>query len=1345
FTLHNEVMWADSTNVSLNASAKSGIHLQSDNDLNVHVDGDMIAGDYHYHYHEAQIPLICRFEAIPFSSNIKNFLYEYLGNDTRQVPFGGRDQELTQLQNWLDDDKAPTFGLLTASAGRGKSALLANWYQQLQAQGDVHTIYFPISIRFDTTLKIAFYQSVTVQLAKLHGRSLSQNISSEISEWKAEFDDLLQTSPPNGQRILLIVDGLDEATWEARADLFPRQLADNLRVFVSARFIEDDQDQEGWRKRLRWQQESTQTFDLSPLTQEGLADVLSKMGNPFDQLAADVEILTELLKLSEGDPLLVQLYVQALYTKAGDTIALTSEALHSLEPGLDGYFDQWWADQRRQWQTLYGTKNPMMESHVRLLFNLCATAEGPLSDDDLLALAPDVLDSVFTIEDTMQYLRRFIVINKHIGNHGETYPVFVFNHPRLNNYFWNKLKKPEKQRLAQRFHQYGRDLVKRLNEKLIESTEASPYLVQHFGAHLEKAETHSFYPTQETLYSLVSEGWFAAWEALEGTNTGFLHDVNRAWAMANKKRHIAMQIKCALCHASITTRTTNIPLSLLARLYKQGQMTAAQLLVTLDRYSNGSATRSYLEELAPLLPPQYHPQLLGLARSPTKLSERCFSLLALAPYLPKPQQQEIQQEILQTATLVPQEHERAEILAALAPQMPEPQQTALYQEALQIAQHIPDIKFRTHRLSNLLHQLPDILQANVVQEVLQTARQIQDDTARAIQLIKLIPFLPESQQYEIFSETSEAIMDIPNDGTYVTCFIDLISSTASPQQAEGYQEALRMARLIADDYGRADTLRCLAPHLPRPQQDEIYEEILQTLDLVESADQRLLVFQELTPHLHAHQLMEAFHRLFQNQEDRVFALYSIIPYLPGKELEKALQIAQRIQDESSQASMLIELAANLTQPYQDTVYEAAWQKAKIVHDERIRGTLVSKLMPFIPNEELVRATKFIQDESIRVSLLGDLATHASSEELLQIARQLQDEGHQCQLFLAVAPKLSQERRNSIYQEALQIIQGLQDDFSRALYLAEIAPHLPKHQQAKRYDEALKSLKHIQPEFKRSIVLHSLTHRLPQPLLQAEASQIVQSFQSAYYRVEALHYLAPYLPPKHQTTSYHEAYQLSKQIEPDMFRVKALVPLVPHLPQELLAEALHNGSLEHELTRVELLSALAPYLSEPLIAEAWEIAQAFESKLHRTLALAVLSPHLPKSQRHKSYKDILQTAAHLETDYDRARVLEMLIHGGIDDNMPVSSLIQALKSTHSPTLWLKIRQSNAFVRGVLTNDYAYENWQELLRHLLQYSRKDFLDVVGYWCSLGLAFVNEDKQNTEGIKIAKAVQQVCQWFP
>jgi hypothetical protein len=407
--------------------------------------------------------------------------------------------------------------MLAAPAGRGKSALLAQWIWQLRSRKDLAIIFIPISIRFRTNLAGVVFSTLTSHLAILHNYD-QPDVYASLEIWREIAADYLSRPLPDGHRLLIIMDGLDEAAdWDLGPDLFPSIPPKGLKLIVSARCLAGDSDAIPWMQRLGWDKSGlAKPFGLLPLNREGVADVLKRMKFPIDILGERIDIITELHRLSKGDPLLVRIYVDDLWTKGKDAAYLQPEDLIHLKPGLDGYFQHWWNDQKNLWESRKET--PTREPAVRELLNLFACALGPLSQDDILVLASrEVRLDTWLLKDALKPLDRFVK-----GNGLEQ--GYSFSRPRLGFYFYSMLTEAERQSIESRFLSWGKDTIISLNNKSISPFEASPYIVQYYGSHLERGGGDT-----EVFLSLLTEGWLHAWESLEGTYSGFLNDVQRAW------------------------------------------------------------------------------------------------------------------------------------------------------------------------------------------------------------------------------------------------------------------------------------------------------------------------------------------------------------------------------------------------------------------------------------------------------------------------------------------------------------------------------------------------------------------------------------------------------------------------------------------------------------------------------------------------------------------------------------------------------------------------------------------------------------------------------------------------
>jgi hypothetical protein len=291
-----------------------------------------------------------------FRGAIGAFLQLYLGTPDAPTPFGGRKRELEFLDTWLRDPTAPGALLLTAPAGRGKSSLLVHWIATLPADA-FEVVFVPISIRFQTSHKRIFYQALAARLGAISGAPADQPavLPADPDLYRERVQAFFQEYRPGDKTVLVVIDGLDEATgWEPGWGLFPMQPQPGIKIVVSAREQVDDRGAAGWRRRLGWPQHpagAVRTLDLALLDVGGVRDVLEGMGCPLTDLAGDVNIVKALHSLSEGDPLLLALYIEDLSAKGEAAAQLRPQDLlePSRLPGFGPYFLNWLDDQRKVW------------------------------------------------------------------------------------------------------------------------------------------------------------------------------------------------------------------------------------------------------------------------------------------------------------------------------------------------------------------------------------------------------------------------------------------------------------------------------------------------------------------------------------------------------------------------------------------------------------------------------------------------------------------------------------------------------------------------------------------------------------------------------------------------------------------------------------------------------------------------------------------------------------------------------------------------------------------------------------------------------------------------------------
>ncbi|MER5377126.1 hypothetical protein [Streptomyces sp. NPDC002553] len=519
-----------------------------------------------------------------YAQRVGNFLVEYLGAPGRPVPFGGRRRETGLLDAWLADPAAPPCLLLCAAAGQGKSALLVRWSRALLDRGEA-VAFVPASIRYRTNLAGVFFPALAARLAGLHGDEAPLDSHAPAEVWRGVVADYLARPLPDGRRLLVVLDGLDEAAdWEAGADLLPAVPPPGLRVVVSARTTAAAPTGGDWLRTLGLDGPGRAvSLPLAGLTED---DVLRLVGAEAPGPAR------QLHRLSGGDPLLLSLYL-----RDGRPEDLTG--LAATPPGLAGYFDRWWAEQRHQWRDRYGAFEALeVERRVGALMALFSRAAGPLGRDDLTALDPQ--SPPHAIASALVPLTRFL-----LGD-GRTY---ALAHSRLGEYWAERhLGAAESRRLDRRFAAYGLALARELGEGGLAPAEVSPYVVQYLSAHLDRIAAGP-----EERLPLVHERWRQAWQHVEGTDSGFLADVRacrrtlgeangRAVAEGRAAPYLAEEVRCVLTENSVVDQSRNLSPALLSALVERGMWSAAQALAHARRLPDPDTRSRALLSVAERLP-----------------------------------------------------------------------------------------------------------------------------------------------------------------------------------------------------------------------------------------------------------------------------------------------------------------------------------------------------------------------------------------------------------------------------------------------------------------------------------------------------------------------------------------------------------------------------------------------------------------------------------------------------------------------------------------------------------------------------------------------------------------------
>jgi hypothetical protein len=537
---------------------------------------------------------------LPYQTAIGNFVRRQLGHDGQPVPFGGRAAQLDELTGWLGDPQGTPFALVTGGAGRGKSALLVRWCTALQQLGSANrarTVFVPVTAGWDLYTETAVLQALVSRLAAVHGEPSALGTVDELREALGRY---LTRAPPDDVPLVVVIDGLDEAGWEAGPAFFPSELAAGVRLVVSARLTADRATAEEWQSALGWSARARK-LRLDGLSVSGVAEAIRSMGGPLASLAGNAAAVAALHHVSNGgDPLLLSLYLQDLWERPDLEVDEVVPTWRERAPGLDAYMDGWWRDQAKLWGKTLGKQ----ERAIRDVFNVLCCARGPLRRLDLLTPlgGPSPALDTDSLNDALTVLRRFVVSD---SEHRE----YWVSHPLLADHRRRRLG--EDGALAgyeERFLAWGRAVVDGLADGSLKSADAPPYVVRHYGDHLEDTAAGL-----QDFLRLASPYWKDAWDAVTGEYEGHLPDVVRAQRMAATANaeaiergshpvHLREQLACALWRSQSVASARLVSPALAAQFVRFGLWPPQRAVALVRQASTASDRMDGLAAVAPVLP-----------------------------------------------------------------------------------------------------------------------------------------------------------------------------------------------------------------------------------------------------------------------------------------------------------------------------------------------------------------------------------------------------------------------------------------------------------------------------------------------------------------------------------------------------------------------------------------------------------------------------------------------------------------------------------------------------------------------------------------------------------------------
>jgi hypothetical protein len=549
-------------------------------------------------------------------------------------------------------------------------------------------------------------------------------------------------------------------------------------------------------------------------------------------------------------------------------------------------------------------------------------------------------------------------------------------------------------------------------------------------------------------------------------------------------------------------------------------------------------------------------QALSQIRSNPDPASRCRAYIDLLPQLPDRQRSGVLAEALNAARTSTRGWLRARNLSGLIPHLPDSQRSGVLAEAVRAAQAASDDGDRASALRELAPQLSEGQRLAVLTEALDAAKADFDTSHGWEALCELAPVLPA----KLLNVALDTARDAYESWFAAHALAALVPCLPESQRPAVLAEALEAIENTNNYAWIAEAVGKLVPHMPENKRVRVLAQALRSIRAMNDSGDKARALGVLAPHLPESErtqvlaeALEAARSGAEDDEDEAWALSDLAPRLPAHLLSRALMAAQDITDARCRADALGALAPHMPKAERHSVLAGALDAIKAISRGSDRGTPLEELTPHLPAKMLASA--------------------------LEAARAIGDDEFQAGALAALIPHLPESERSGVLAEVLRA------NVPRVLaqHLGAIAPHLS-------------------------------------PVDLATALRGATLMRNDRFRAMALGALVSYLPETQRTSVLADALQEVWAHGLLSDSAGALAELVDKLRENehatVMAQALKAVQASGETFGQEwMIAVVAPYLLPDLLTIWLKTARAIADPRHRAMALAVLAPHLPHSQRH----------------------------------------------------------------------------------------------------------------------------------
>lgn len=219
--------------------------------------------------------------------------------------FEGRDADKSFILTFANGDKGLLF--VTGNAGIGKSSLAAQVYKDISTKdNNFHLITYFIKRNTPSAKAINFFAFLNEELEKIVKNE--RPIKSEINQLVADLRIRLKSIKSTNQKVVLLLDGLDEAESTDILSNLPTEMYENVVFIFFTRYTNEVDD-----KYTSAKPRGAELHPLQGLDQKTLQQIVLKIGEEFN---LSESIQKQIVKNSQGNPKYLELLSLSIKNKS---------------------------------------------------------------------------------------------------------------------------------------------------------------------------------------------------------------------------------------------------------------------------------------------------------------------------------------------------------------------------------------------------------------------------------------------------------------------------------------------------------------------------------------------------------------------------------------------------------------------------------------------------------------------------------------------------------------------------------------------------------------------------------------------------------------------------------------------------------------------------------------------------------------------------------------------------------------------------------------------------------------------------------------------------------------------